>query len=195
MIKNHSLEKNIVRLYNCYVLSQNQNDKLSYKIKKRLNKKIVELANDFIGGGKGWLWNSPENEKTDTDINSDTIGKYIKNKLKDIITTIIQPIIIKSIDDNKDNLKKIITDNIQSNIIKFIDDYKDNFKKIITDDIQPLIIKSIDDYKDNFKKIITDNIQPIIIKAIEDKKINITEMIKERTSNLAIRCAKYTGVI
>jgi hypothetical protein len=35
MIKNHSLEKNIVRLYNCYVLSQNQNDKLSYKIKKR----------------------------------------------------------------------------------------------------------------------------------------------------------------
>jgi hypothetical protein len=176
-------------------LSQNQNDKLSYKIKKRLNKKIVELANDFIGGGKGWLWNSPENEKTDTDINSDTIGKYIKNKLKDIITTIIQPIIIKSIDDNKDNFKKIITDNIQSNIIKFIDDYKDNFKKIITDDIQPLIIKSIDDYKDNFKKIITDNIQPIIIKAIEDKKINITEMIKERTSNLAIRCAKYTGVI
>ena len=170
MIKNYSLEKNIVRLYNCYVLSQNQNDKLSYKIKKRLNKKIVELANDFIGGADGWLWNSPE--KTDTDINSDTVGKYIKNKLKHIITTIIQPIIIKSIDD-----------------------YKDNFKKIITDNIQPIIIKSIDDYKDNFKQIITDNIQPIIIKAIEEKKINITEMIKEYTSNLATRCGKYTGVI
>ena len=167
---NNKLERNIIRLFNCYVLSQNQNDKLSYKIKKRLNKKIVELANDFIGGADGWLWNSPE--KTDTDINSDTVGKYIKNKLKHIITTIIQPIIIKSIDD-----------------------YKDNFKQIITDNIQPIIIKSIDDYKDNFKQIITDNIQPIIIKAIEEKKINITEMIKEYTSNLATRCGKYTGVI
>lgn len=48
MIKNHSLEKNIVRLYNCYVLSQNQNggnDELSFIIKKRLDKKIVELKN------------------------------------------------------------------------------------------------------------------------------------------------------
>jgi hypothetical protein len=52
----NKLEKNIVRLFNCYVLSLNQNggaiihDDLSSQIKQRLNKKIVELSNDFIGG-------------------------------------------------------------------------------------------------------------------------------------------------
>ena len=40
------LKKNIIRLYNCYVLSQNQNqDKLSFIIKKRLDNKIIELKN------------------------------------------------------------------------------------------------------------------------------------------------------
>ena len=40
------LKKNIIRLYNCYVLSQNQNqDKLSFIIKKRLDNKIMELKN------------------------------------------------------------------------------------------------------------------------------------------------------
>jgi len=43
------LKKNIIRLYNCYILSQNQNgganNKLSLIIKKRLDKKISELKN------------------------------------------------------------------------------------------------------------------------------------------------------
>ena len=43
------LKKNIIRLYNCYILSQNQNgganNKLSLIIKKRLDKKIIELKN------------------------------------------------------------------------------------------------------------------------------------------------------
>ena len=48
---NKKLKKNIVRLYNCYVLSQNQNqDNLSFQIKKRLNNKIAEL-NELEGGG------------------------------------------------------------------------------------------------------------------------------------------------
>ena len=53
---NKKLEKNknnIIRLYYFHVLSQNQNggnNNLSYNIKKRLNKKIVELANDLTGG-------------------------------------------------------------------------------------------------------------------------------------------------
>jgi hypothetical protein len=54
MIKNNNkLETNIIRLFNCYVLSQNQNDKLSYKIKKRLNNKFGELIiyyNNLEGG-------------------------------------------------------------------------------------------------------------------------------------------------
>ena len=47
------LKKNIMRLYNCYILSQNQNggakNKLSFIIKKKLDKKIAELK--FIEGG------------------------------------------------------------------------------------------------------------------------------------------------
>ena len=47
------LKKNIIRLYNCYILSQNQNgganNKLSFLIKKKLDKKIAELK--FIEGG------------------------------------------------------------------------------------------------------------------------------------------------
>jgi len=43
------LKKNIVRIYNCYILSQNQfggaDNKLSFIIKKRLDKKIRELKN------------------------------------------------------------------------------------------------------------------------------------------------------
>jgi hypothetical protein len=53
--KADKLKKNIARLYNCYVLSQNQHggdiidNKLSSQIKKRLDKKIAELK-DLEGG-------------------------------------------------------------------------------------------------------------------------------------------------
>ena len=49
----NKLNKNIQRLYNCYILLQNQNggadNELSLQIKKRLNKKITEL-NELEGG-------------------------------------------------------------------------------------------------------------------------------------------------
>ena len=54
---NNKLEKNIVRLFKCYVLSKNQNggnnNELSHKIKKKLNKKITELITyyDNLEGG------------------------------------------------------------------------------------------------------------------------------------------------
>ena len=55
----NKLEKNIKRLYNCYVLSQNQNggdnnNELSSQVKKRLDKKIGELIahNYDLEGGE-----------------------------------------------------------------------------------------------------------------------------------------------
>jgi hypothetical protein len=49
--KNNKLKKNIERLFNCYVLSLNQNggvnNELSLQIKKRLDKKITELLVQF----------------------------------------------------------------------------------------------------------------------------------------------------
>jgi hypothetical protein len=54
----NKLEKNIIRLFNSYLLSQNQNggnnNNLSSQIKKRLYKKIVELGKNFIEGGSYW---------------------------------------------------------------------------------------------------------------------------------------------
>ena len=50
---NKILKKNRVRLYNQYLLSQDQNN-LSYKIKKKLDKKISELKN-FEGGVNDFL--------------------------------------------------------------------------------------------------------------------------------------------
>ena len=76
----NKLNKNIQRLYNCYVLSQNQNggvdNELSLQIKKRLDKKIAEL-NELEGGLldiKAYITNIFGNEKS---INIDTLKKRI----------------------------------------------------------------------------------------------------------------------
>ena len=99
------LEKNIVRLYNCYVLSQNQKqDELSSKIKRRLDKKMETINNVYIGG--------------------DTMDKI---KLFFATTGQIKDGIIKSIDNNKNKiidsiitaLKKVI-DNINEDKIIFL---------------------------------------------------------------------------
>jgi len=101
----NKLEKNIVRLFNCYVLSLNQNggaiihDDLSSQIKQRLNKKIVELSNDFIGGGILDIFLS------DSYIKDQIINKINKNKNKDdIIKGIIMSldkVILEEINDSE----------------------------------------------------------------------------------------------
>jgi hypothetical protein len=53
--KRDKLEKNIKRLYNCYILSQNlnggdNNNELSFQIKKRLDNKIAQLSKELEGG-------------------------------------------------------------------------------------------------------------------------------------------------
>jgi len=105
---NKKLKKNIVRLYNCYVLSQNQNqDNLSFQIKKKLNNKIAEL-NELEGGGLLLI-----------------LKKYLKDTIKDTIQNKIIPFINNKLDNDK---------SINEKIIKFIN--KQNFNTIISDIIE-----------------------------------------------------------
>lgn len=116
---NNKLEKNIIRLYNCYVLSQNQNggnnNNLSLLIKKRLDKKIDKLANNLIGGVAG----------INNGMISDKLIEYIKNEILPKISTDIIPEISKWLNekDNVEAIKTIIIQNIIPkipNIIQYI---------------------------------------------------------------------------
>jgi hypothetical protein len=84
------LKKNIIRLYNCYILSQNQNggtnNKLSLTIKKRLDKKITELKN-LEGGESQKILLLKNDVQTDHEI-SDNFLKAILKILNNHITEI-----------------------------------------------------------------------------------------------------------
>jgi hypothetical protein len=108
-------EKNIIRLYNCFILSQNQNqDELSHKIKKRFNKKFVELKNleggvingVIIQGLKKIL--NPEYKKLDS-----FLDKSLEILKMNSIKTVFKKIM------NNPNLKTIILNNI-STIVKIL---------------------------------------------------------------------------
>lgn len=80
----NKLKKNIERLYNCYILSLNQNggenNELSFLIKKKLDKKIDEL-NDLEGG---LLFRDKQyNNNNEGDIKKDLLN-YIESGLKAI---------------------------------------------------------------------------------------------------------------
>jgi hypothetical protein len=122
------LEKNIARLYNCYVLSQNQNQyELSSKIKRRLNKKITEL-NELEGGGYFI-----------------TIKEFLKKKIKNRIEEKIIPFIeekIEKIDIKKQIITLINNQNLNETIVNIIEEY-----------IKPYIINFIEDQNINVTKI------------------------------------------
>ena len=84
------LKKNIIRLYNCYILSQNQNggtnNKLSLTIKKRLDKKITELKN-LEGGNVSKQLLLKNDVQTDHEISNNFL-KAILKILNDHITEI-----------------------------------------------------------------------------------------------------------
>ena len=123
----NKLEKNIKRLYNCYVLSQNQNggaiqNELSSQIKNKLDKKIAELIvhnYDLEGGGGG------------TDENGQKIKNFLIHNLNGSIPLIQNQ--LKSININNkivellkqrnlnEDIEKILVNNIQPEIIKYID--------------------------------------------------------------------------
>ena len=163
---NKKLENNIIRLYNCYVLSENQ-DKLSLQIKKRLDNKIVELANNLIGG-RPWFW-----------VNND----HSESKLE-----------LESKPELESKSELDIKSELESNLVKQSDFVgqiiKNKLKKIIIDSIQPIIIQAVDDYKDTLKQIITDKIQPLIIQSIDDKQINISEIIINYAKNYIFNLKK-----
>jgi hypothetical protein len=122
------LVKNIVRLYNCYLLSQNQNGGLSSQIKTKLDKKIAELIvyNYDLEGGVA-------------------IEDRIKNSLESLVNDSIMPFIVKQIDQN--SIHTII-----ENFLK-TQDLNKYIEKIIIDHIKPAIIDFINKQEINVAEI------------------------------------------
>ena len=147
----NKLKKNIIRLYNCYVLSQNQNqDELSYKIKRRLNKKLDELKN-LEGGGNDFIIYTLTKE----------IEKYKENdnnELGRILTYNFEEIY-------KDNSIKILINEIITSL---------QFKNIIVKNIETIIdlfntinlcdTKTLINNKDNIINIVQEIIEEILDK-------------------------------
>ena len=117
------LKKNIIRLYNCYILSQNQNggtnNKLSLTIKKRLDKKITELKN--LEGGESQKTLLLKNDvQTDHEISENflkAILKILKNHINEINNLFSLDIVI--------NMLKIEDNSILNNIKSYLDKLPD----------------------------------------------------------------------
>jgi len=116
------IKKNITRLYNCYILSLNQNggtiihNELSLKIKKRLNKKITELKN--LEGGT-----SADDFYNELLIKTELVIKKDK-EVKDNLKISLRPILLQTLSIEKDNIFfaqyiKIINSLKFDNIINF----------------------------------------------------------------------------
>jgi hypothetical protein len=144
---NNKLEKNIVRLYNCYVLSQNQNqDKLSLQIKTRLDNKITELANELIGGeiekGKrGIIYGyypptklnteSESESESESELKSNTESELKLNteselKLNTESDTVSELDKVKNTESESDRIGNYIKTQLKNIIINYIDKLKLN---------------------------------------------------------------------
>lgn len=177
---NNKLEKNIIRLFNYYKLSKNQNggnnNNLSSQIKKRLYKKIVELGNNFIGG-------------VDPVASTPDYWSIIRNGLKN---NVVKPIALMalSFEQIKEKVKNKFNNNdiknrIINNIIKTLDDTIDN--KIENVDMQALkkiFIGPVDNYNEwlklemrewvnTNKDDIYDKIKEYVFKFIDTKAIKV----------------------
>jgi hypothetical protein len=148
---NKILKKNIVKLYNYYLLLQDQNN-LSYKIKKKLDKKIAELKNLVGGSNNYFIEQFVKTLKSKKYISYINIQYYIKdNKILDYLK--IYNIIDKNI-SNADYF--ILIHNSGKNIMK-------NIMKSIIEYYFKLILESI-----NISEIISE----IIIKLCPNKTID-----------------------
>lgn len=134
------LKKNITRLYNCYILSLNQNggsiihNELSLKIKKRLNKKITELKN-LEGGTRADDFFDELYTKTEKVIRTD-------NEVKNLL----QPMILKIL--NIDNIFTQYITNILNNIPNF-------HETLILNIIQQTMRQKKEEIKKEYEKFIT----------------------------------------
>ena len=154
-------EKNIIRLYNCFILSQNQNqDELSHKIKKRFNKKFVELKNleggvinaVIIQGLKKIL--NPEYNKLDSFLDKSleilkmssikTVFKKIMNnpKLKTIIinniSTIVKILNNITLETAKIPINQMTNDNIVDKVMITVYNNKNEIDPIIKELVKQL---------------------------------------------------------
>jgi hypothetical protein len=155
------LKKNIIRLYNCYILSQNQNgganNKLSLIIKKRLDKKISELKN--LEGGTVSASAVVGADKERYELFLTLLKKKIKDELTNNSTQINQmfPIVL---------LKEIFNNNIIRE--KFAID----LNNILPDDI-------LNKISTMYYKIIYN----IIEKIIDEQKIPIQQVYLKELNN------------
>jgi len=137
------IKKNITRLYNCYILSLNQNggtiihNELSLKIKKRLNKKITELKN-LEGGTDSEDFYKEIFKKTEDVIRRDN---EVKNSLQPILK-------IFSID----NIFTQYITNILNNIPNFHETLIWNIIKILMEQKKTEIKKAYTDFITNEQK-------------------------------------------
>jgi len=157
-INTNKLENNIARLYNCYVLLQlyNQNggidNKLSFQVKKRLDKKIAELIvkpahilpvhihtnylKDYIG--EGGIGNEDQ-------IIRDGLTNIINDELNlsnTLINNLFTPALLTNIliiNDNNNFLKDIFKD-IKIPIFQYIP----NIGVLISNEFFKLIIQDLD---------------------------------------------------
>jgi hypothetical protein len=157
-VNTYKLNKNIQRLYNCYVLSQNQNGgdiidyELSSQIKQRLDKKITELIvykkylkdlEDLEGGDR----DKEIKEQLLILIFNEIDKNHIKNEInKQFTQELLQKIL--QIDDN--NIINNILKNIKldiSNILTYIQDFRvfifGAFFKLLIEGLEPKDINRI----------------------------------------------------
>jgi hypothetical protein len=109
-------EKNIIRLFNCFILSQNQNqDELSHKIKKRFNKKFMELKNLEGGGGINAVIINGLKKILNPEYNK--LDSFLDKSLEILNMSSIKTVFKKIMNNPK--LKTIILNNI-SKIVKIL---------------------------------------------------------------------------
>jgi hypothetical protein len=159
---------NIVRLYDCYVLSQNLNggvnNELSLKIKKKLDKKIAELKNSE-GGFFGWGEEKGKEEKGIGDILSKFNGNII-----DGVTNIVAD--VNKIFNNKEKiaeLKQKVTN--EGGPQQYL--YNQLLIQQNKDDTKKNIIDFINQYKELFISI-----------GFKDEKIDTEQLLKNLESNI-----------
>lgn len=168
---NNKLEKNILRLYNCFILSKNQNggnDNLSLQIKKKLANNLIGgiiKEEDIISSNNGQITNMLiayirkilSDEEIKTNITTLLNNKEIYSNIKIISDWLTE--------DNNKPIIIFIIDNIIDNITNMLKSYLEDKSKI------EKIISMLDNESniDNIKYI-SENILPYITDII--KKIN-----------------------
>ena len=192
----NKLEKNIVRLFTCYLLSQNQigggkKSNLTNIIKTRLDNKIIELIvhnnyfnvlNDLEGGG--WFRSQKPSDVTSNEESS--VAKDIKNNSD--VTSNEESSVAK---DNKNNSDVSSNEeNKDSNVLS--KEVSEGIIDLAEKHIKTLVISKIQKILSYTNKIISAKlssyinkmkIKDQIVQLVQDKISNLTQGITNRANN------------